>query len=132
MCKPTKISQLIVAVRQLIEVQTNGLEWFKSHHGLATKEDLKEMEKRIMKSVAELTADVKASNAKLTKLIADTAGVQPAVDALTAKIVELEDLVKVGDPVTQELVDAVAETKALAQTVDDNVPELPTPTTNPA
>jgi len=68
MCKPTKISQLIVAVRQLIEVQTNGLEWFKSHHGLVTKDDLKEMEKRMATKVSELDQTVNRLQAKVDKI----------------------------------------------------------------
>jgi hypothetical protein len=127
MCPPTKISQLIDAVRQLVEVQTNAFEWIKSHHELATKADLKEMEKRIMKSVAELMADVRTANASLRKLIADTAAQQTAVFLLKAKIAELEAVIAAGGAITQELVDLVAETKSLAQTVDDNVPELPEP-----
>lgn len=76
---------------------------------------------------AELVVDLRKANEQLRKLIADTAGIQPSVDALLAKIAELEALVVAGAAVSQELIDAVAETKTLAQAVDDNVPELPTP-----
>lgn len=78
-----------------------------------------------MATQAEIAADLRISNTQLRKLIADTAGLQPAVDALKAQIVELEALVAAGGTVTQELIDAVAETKTLTQAVDDNVPELP-------
>lgn len=92
---------------------------------------LAQMEERIMANQEQLqeqlTADLKVANTQLKKLVADTAGIQPAVDALTAKIAELEAIIAAGGTIGQELIDAVAETKALAQTVDDNVPELPTP-----
>ncbi len=78
-----------------------------------------------MATQAESAAELRKANEQLRKLIADTAGIQPAVDALKAKIVELEALVASGNATQQELVDAIAETKTLTQTVDDNVPELP-------
>lgn len=86
---------------------------------------------KIMATQAELAADLKAANTQLRKLISDTAQIQPAVDALKAKIVELEALVAAGGTIGQELVDAVAETKTLVQTVDDNVPEQVPPVTPP-
>lgn len=73
---------------------------------------------------AALVADLKVTNAQLRKLIADTAAQQLSVDALKAKVLELEDLVAKGGQIGQELKDLVAETKSLTQTVDDNVPEL--------
>lgn len=98
----------------------------------ATKSILCRIECNIEKLMAtqqELVADLKAANTQLKKLVADTAGIQPSVDALKAKIVELEALVAAGTgtPISQELIDAVAETKSLAQVVDDNVPELQEP-----
>ena len=82
-----------------------------------------------MATQAEIVADLKTANTQLRKLIADTAGLQPAVDELKAKIAELEALIAAGGTIGQELVDAVAETKSLVQKVDDNVPEPPTPPT---
>lgn len=85
---------------------------------------------KIMATQAELVAELKTANAQLRKIINDiAAAAQPDVDALKAKIVELEALVAAGGTIGQELTDAVAETKSLAQSVDDNIPEqVPAPT----
>lgn len=93
--------------------------------------DLSKGQGIIMATQAEVAAELRTANTQLKKLITDTAGIQPAVDALKAQIVVLEALVAAGGAVTQELVDAVAETKQLTQTVDDNVPELATPPVEP-
>lgn len=84
-----------------------------------------------MATQAESAAELRTANNQLRKLIADTAGIQPAVDELKAKIVELEALVAGGTATQQELADAIAETKTLAQAVDDNVPELTEPPVEP-
>lgn len=101
-----------------------------SHSNEAVLQRIGELERKIMASQTELAADLRTANTQLRKLVADTAGIQPSVDALTAKVAELEALVAAGGTIGQELIDAVAETKALTQAVDDNVPELvqaPTP-----
>lgn len=122
------VHQLSEAIEGLTRAIHCGVEWAK--HQNENQTILYRIERKIdqiMASQAEVAADLRTANAQLRKLIADTAGVQPAVDALLAKIVELEALVVAGAAVSQELIDAVAETKTLAQAVDDNVPELPTP-----
>ncbi len=100
----------------------------KSFSPVATRDDLHKMERRIMADIAQMTADLQKANAQLKKLINDTAGIQPAVDALNGKIADLQkqiaDLIAGGGPATQELADSVAETVRLAQVVDDNVPEV--------
>jgi len=86
-----------------------------------------EMEKKIMSTQQELTTELRAANAQLRKLITDTGGLQPSVDALKLKISDLEALVAAGGTIGPDLVDAVAETRNLVGAVDDNVPELPSP-----
>lgn len=125
------LSCLVHALDRDREQREREHEWMKAHSGLATKFDLHEMEKRIMATQQDLVADLKTANAQLRKLINDTAGLQPSVDALKAKIAELEALVAAGGTIGQELVDAVAETKSLVNAVDDNVPELPAQPTAP-
>lgn len=95
-----------------------------------TKRDLLEMEKRIMATSAELTADLKEASARQKQTLIDIASVQTNVDSLKAKIVELEALIAAGGAIGQELVDAVAEVKSLAQQADDSIPN-PTPPTEP-
>lgn len=121
-----KIAESICGLAGVVLQLTNEI-----HHqndNKAILHRLAEMENRIMANQAQLqaqlVADLKLANAQLRKLLGDTAGIQPAVDALKAQIVELEALIEAGGAIGQELVDAVAETKSLAQQVDDNVPEL--------
>lgn len=120
------VHQLSEAIEGLTRAIHCGVELAK--HESERNTILYRMEQKIdhiMATQAEVAAELRTANNQLRKLIADTAGIQPAVDELKAKIVELEALVALGATVSQELVDAVAETKALAQAVDDNVPELP-------
>lgn len=86
---------------------------------------LKEM---LMATSAELTADLKLVLAQQQKTVAEIQSVQTAVNTLNAKIVELEAIIAAGgEGISQELTDAVAEVKAQAQVVDDQIPDLPTP-----
>lgn len=88
---------------------------------------LAEMENKIMANQTELAADLKLVLAQQKKTAAEIAAVQASVDALKAKIVDLEAQVATGGTVTQELIDAVAEVKAQAQIVDDLIPDMPAP-----
>lgn len=105
-----------------------GIALRENNNNKAVLQRIAEMESLIMATNAEisaqLTADLQAANDQLRKLVLDTAGLQPAVDALNVKIGELEALVAAGGAISQELIAAVADTKALAQNVDNNVPEL--------
>lgn len=114
-------------LRELRKQKHIEFDWFRSHLELATKNDLKEMEKRIMASQAELTADLKAVLAQQQKTSAEIATLQSSVDAQTVKIAELEALVAQGGTITQELIDAVAAVKAQAQVIDDQIPDVVPP-----
>ena len=96
-----------------------------------TKRDLKAMEKRIMATQAEILADLKAAIVSLKQVNKDTKEAQASIDALKAKIVELEALIQAGGAITPEIVEAVAEVKSLAQTADDNLPNTPEVPPNP-
>lgn len=123
-------SELAIAVCGLTCALNENLEWFKSHSQFATKHDLKEMENRIMASQAEIVADLKTAIASLKQTNIDIKDLQGSVDVLKAKIVELEALVAAGGTISQELVDAVAEVKSLAQATDDAIPNsVPVPPT---
>jgi hypothetical protein len=93
----------------------------------ATKHDLKKLEDKLMATQAELVADLKAVLAQQQKTSGEITALQGSVDTLKAKIVELEAIIAAGGTVSQELVDAVAAVKAQAQTVDDQIPDVPTP-----
>jgi cob(I)alamin adenosyltransferase len=97
--------------------------WFKSRCRFATQNDLREMEQRIMATQAELAADLRAVLAQQKKTSAEIAVVQTSVDTLKAKIAELEAVIAGGGEASPELVAAVAEVKAQAQVVDDQLPD---------
>lgn len=121
------ISLVAHEVCRLREQMEKEFEWRKSHHGLATKQDLREMETRIMASQAELTADLKAVLVQQQKTSGEIATLQASVDAQTVKIAELEALVAAGGTISQELIDAVAAVKAQAQIIDDQIPDVVPP-----
>lgn len=77
-----------------------------------------------MATQAELAADLRAVRAQQEKTLKEIQSVQTNVDALKAKIVELEEIIAKGSSPSQELVDAVAEVKALAQSCDDAIPDV--------
>lgn len=126
------VEHLTCRLHELVVQKQHELEWLKSHFQFATKHDLEQIEHRlkeklntIMATQSDMVAELKVANTQLRKVIEDAAGIQPAMDALTAKIAELEALIAAGGTIGQELVDTVAETKSLAQGVDDKIPERP-------
>lgn len=130
-----KLAEAIVLLAREIsissELRKEELNWFKSQFKAATKQDLEEMETRIMASQAELAADLKGVLERQKKTSTEIATLQASVDAQTVKIAELEALVAAGGTISQELVDAVAAVKAQAQLIDDQIPDVVTPP-NPA
>jgi cob(I)alamin adenosyltransferase len=115
---------LAVEVKALRDQKSSEFEWFKSHLQLATKTDLKEMEKRIMATQAELAADLKAVLEQQKKTSGEIKTVQDSVDALKVKVAELEAIIAAGGTIGQELIDAVAAVKAQAQVIDDQIPDV--------
>ncbi len=92
---------------------------------LAAIAQLKEI---IMATATELTADLKLVLAQQQKTVTEIQTLQSSVDTLNVKIVELEAIIAAGgEGITQELTDAVAEVKAQAQVVDDQIPDAPVP-----
>lgn len=75
-----------------------------------------------MATQAEIVADLKAAVVSLKQVNKDTKEAQASIDALKAKILELEALIQAGGSITPELVEVVAEVKTLAQSADDNLP----------
>lgn len=82
-----------------------------------------------MATTAQVVADLQATNAQLVKISGEITAVQSSVDALHARIAELEEIISNNGEVPQEVVDAVAAVKAQAQAVDEQIPDLPTPPT---
>ncbi len=132
-----------VIARELRDISA-GLECFKSHSGLANKNDLKEMEKRIMATQSEIAAQLKqfasdlgAVNDGLQTATTEIAKVGTETDGLNQKIKDLTDAINSGGAVSQEVTDAVAALQtsvdaiktsagaasAAIKTVDDKVPD---------
>jgi uncharacterized protein YPO0396 len=98
----------------------------------ATKKILRKIagiERIIMATQVEIVAGLKVVLTQLKKLDNDTKVLQGSVDTLQARIVELEAIIanQPAGTASQELVDAFNAVKVAVQTVDDNVPEVPTP-----
>jgi predicted translin family RNA/ssDNA-binding protein len=93
----------------------------------ATKQDLLEMEKRIMATQTEMAAALREVVVQLQKSNNEIKTVQASVDVLKTRIADLEKIITDGDVASQELIDAVAAVKVAAQTVDDDIPDEVTP-----
>ncbi len=97
----------------------------KSHSVPATKQDLEEMEKRIMKTQAELVQVLNAVNEQQKKTVTEIQGVQTEVNTLNDKIIELQKIIEAGGTVSPELEAAVDAVQTQAQVVDDAIPDAP-------
>lgn len=78
-----------------------------------------------MATQAELVADLKESATRQKKTIAEIKTLQGTVDTLNSKVTDLEKIIAAGGTIGQELVDAVAEVKALSVQVDEQIPDVP-------
>ncbi len=91
--------------------------------GLATKYDLKKLERHIMATQLELIEALKTVRAQQDK---STEEIKNALKTLSDKITELEEVIAKGEA-TPELTAAVDAVKAQAQVIDDLIPDLPPP-----
>ena len=95
-------------------------EWgFRFAHSLATKEDLKNIERKIMATQEEVTAALVAAKQQVDKIGTETRTLLTRITELLAQIANQ------GDSVTPELQAAVDDLKAQLQVVDDLVPDAP-------
>lgn len=92
--------------------------------GLATVADINKTKEQIMKTQAELTADLEAILAQNQKTATEIAGIQTESTALQARVTELEAVIAAGGNVSPELEAAVAAVKAQAQVLDDQIPDV--------
>lgn len=83
---------------------------------------------QMAKTQAELAQDLRDVLAQQQKTSSEIATLQTSVDALKARIAELETA---SAGASQELIDAVAAVKAQAQIVDDQIPDAPAPAPEP-
>lgn len=89
------ISSLAHEICALRGERKNEFDWLKSHAGLATKQDLREMENRIMSALSEHQAAVDAQYEAIGKsvdeIVASQAGVTADVASLKDIITKLEN-----------------------------------------
>lgn len=81
---------------------------------------------RIMATQAEMAAQITALKDQVAKVGTEIAGVQTAVTTLQTRVAELEAIIAAAT-VTPELQAAFDALKAQVQTVDDAIPDAPTP-----
>lgn len=118
------ISMLACAVREHTEHCKNEFEWYKSHTGFATKNDLLNLENRMAIKVSEIktaVAEIKANNAEAyAELGTRIADLQKQIDDLIAGN---------GDPsVTDAQFEAdLQEARSQAAALAGIVPGTPTP-----
>lgn len=96
------LNELAVSIRRLAKQKETEFEWFKSHHDLATKHDLKEMESKIMSAISDFRDRV---NAKFDELGTAVDGVAGDVDFLKKKIEELQNTPGPITPADQAILD---------------------------
>ena len=118
---------LVNEIHALVRELKAEHEWRRSHEGLATKHDLERTENRIMASQAELAQQLREVLAQQKKTSGEISAVQASVDTLKQKITDLEAVIATGGEASAELTQAVADVKAQAQVVDDQIPDLPPP-----
>lgn len=97
-----EISSLTHAIRELSESRRNEFEWFKSHHELATKQDLKQVESNIMSEIKEFAAKVQAFNERKHAAIV---GIQGHLKHLTDTIEKFQSSPGAITPADQALLD---------------------------
>lgn len=92
--------------------------WFKSTAGLVTKQDLAEMEGRIMATQAEVVAELQVLKGQAVKIKQE---VVDAKNELQETIKKLEAIIAAGNTgdATAELIAIKDELKAELQTIDD-------------
>lgn len=79
----TAISALVRVLRDTLEQRKNEFDWVKSTAGLATKQDLKEMEKRMADKLDDIIADIEEQKTLIAGLSSLITGLkQQLADAL--------------------------------------------------
>jgi hypothetical protein len=128
------ICSLAHAVEEASKARKCEFDWLKSHIVLATKQDLKEMECRIMSKFSDYAAEQKEFNRiqeegvdSIVESISGPTGLAADIKALNDKIAELQNRPDGWTPEDQALLDDIrakgqamtAKTTALATTVKD-------------
>jgi hypothetical protein len=94
---------------------------------LETVNSLSRKVEKIMSSQTEQAQILREVLAQQKKTAGEIATLQDSVTTLNTKIAELEAIIAAGGEASAELVAAVADVKAQAQLVDDQIPDVPAP-----
>src|SRR6185369_2630937 len=98
------ISDLEQAINAGTDQRKKEFEWHKSHSRTITKQDLKEMETRIMSAISDFGDKV---NAKFDELGTAVDGIATDVDFLKAEIKKLQDSPGQITPADQAILDGI-------------------------
>lgn len=109
--------ELLALVHELRKVIEAGVEWFKSHSALPTKQDLKEMENRIMSKQTEVVVQLQGIQTTLNKVAIEETALKTKVDELVALVETMKD------EASPELVAAVQAVADQAGVLDAIVPD---------
>lgn len=140
---PAAVALLTKELRLSREERIKEFDWLKSVIGLATKQDLRETENRIMSAISDFAAKQKAFNDRQSKAIdqavSGVSGLEQDVKSLNEKIEELQNSPGGVTPEDQALIDDLEKqgddlatrTESLAtalQTLDSQTPPVVPPT----
>ena len=105
------LEAVVEEIKQFRLQRQTEFEWIRSHLGLATKLDLKELKDEIMSVISEFAAKQTAFNNRqgsaIDSLVASVAGVTGDVKALNDKITELQNSQGGVTPEDQALIDGL-------------------------
>lgn len=98
------------------------------HKALPVLRRIDEIERKFMATAKELVAELDVIKANQAKTLGEIAEAQRQQALAINRITELENIISagVGSPITQELVDKVAEVKAQSIAVDEAFPDVST------
>jgi chromosome segregation ATPase len=118
------INNLTAALREATEQRATEFKWLKSHFEFATKQDLKEMEKRILMTQAELSTALDKLTSQTGKIAQEQSD---RFDKLSAEIKKLTDIINAGGDVTPQVTEALAKTQTALDNLDAAIPDAPEP-----
>ena len=120
-------NDLVCATREVATELKAILEWFKSHHGVATKQDLKETENKIMSAItdwaAKEQADLDTISATLDGIVAGVA----ALDTLITNLQNSPGTLSAADQAALDAIQAASKTLVTKSGAISTAPPTVTP-----
>lgn len=100
------LSELVCAILAATKERKEEFDWLRSHFEFATKQDLKEMEKRIMSKISEFATKQNEFNDRIDTAVA---GLQSDIDLLNEEIKKLQESPGEITPEDQASLDALEQ-----------------------